>query len=79
MPGNTVLVAELYEPKSGRLLQTYTTEPGLQFYTAGKTFRGACFEAQHYPDSPNNPNFPTTVLRPGETYTQVTVYKAGVK
>ena len=78
-PGNPVLAAELYEPKSGRLLQTYTTEPGIQFYTAGRTLRGACFEAQHYPDSPNKPNFPTTVLRPGETYTQVTIYKVGVK
>ena len=92
-PDNLVLAAELYEPKSGRLLQTYTTEPGVQFYTAcnldGKKkspqgvayspFMGACFEAQHYPDSPNKPNFPTTTLRPGETYTQVTIYKVGVK
>ena len=76
---NTLPAAELYDPKSGRLLQTYTTEPAIQFYTAGRTFRGACFEAQHYPDSPNNPQFPTTILRPGETYTQVTVYKTGVK
>ena len=78
-PGKAVLAAELYEPESGRLLQTYTTEPGVQFYTAGTTFRGACFEAQHYPDSPNKPHFPSTVLRPGETYSQVTVYKAGIK
>ena len=91
-PGNPVLAAELYDPKSGRLLQTYTTEPGLQLYTAcyldgSKTgaqgaaltqFMGACFEAQHFADSPNNPNFPTTVLRPGETYTQVTIYKADI-
>ena len=91
--GNLVLAAELYDPKSGRLLQTFTTEPGVQFYTAvnlnGKKkspqgvaytpFMGACFEAQHYPDSPNKPNFPATTLRPGETYTQVTIYKVGVK
>ena len=91
--GNAVLAAELYEPKSGRLLQTYTTEPGVQFYTACNldgskknpqgaaftSFMGACFEAQHYPDSPNKPNFPSTVLRPGETYEQVTIYKVGVK
>ena len=91
--GNAVLAAELYEPESGRLLQTYTTEPGVQFYTAcnldGKKknpqgvafspFMGACFEAQHYPDSPNKPDFPTTALRPGETYTQETIYKVGVK
>ena len=90
---NLVLAAELYDPKSGRLLQTFTTEPGVQFYTAchlnGKKispqgvaytpFMGACFEAQHYPDSPNKPNFPTTTLRPNESYTQVTIYKVGVK
>lgn len=92
-PNNIVLAAELYEPKSGRLLQTYTTEPGLQFYTAyyldGENigaqgaaytrFMGACFEAEHFANSPNQPNFPTTILRPGETYTQLTIYKVGVK
>ena len=91
-PQNPVLAAELYEPQSGRLLQTYTTEPGVQFYTGGSLngrnhrnassqgrLLGACFEAQHYPDSPNKPHFPSTVLRPGETYTQLTIYKAGVK
>lgn len=92
-PGNPVLVAEMYEPKSGRLLQTYTTEPGLCFYTAHgmnmnrntpqgvpyTSSMGACFEAQHYPDSPNHPNFPSIVLRPGETYKQLTIYKVGVK
>ncbi|MDR2848348.1 MAG: galactose mutarotase [Bacteroidales bacterium] len=88
-----VLAAELYDPQSGRLLQTYTTEPGVQFYTsvnldghkknekgiALTSFMGACFEAQHYPDSPNHPNFPSTVLNPGETYRQTTIYKVGVK
>ena len=93
-PGNIVLAAELYEPKSGRLLQTYTTEPGLQFYIPADLsrrnynnrqgipythFMGACFEAQHYANSPNTPNFPSTVLRPGETYTQITKYKVGVR
>ena len=91
-PDNLVLAAELYEPQSGRLLQTYTTEPGVQFYTGGSLdgrntrnldgqgrLMGACFEAQHYPNSPNQPNFPTTVLRPGETYTQLTKYKVSVK
>jgi len=75
-PGKAVLVAELFDPESCRLLQTFTTEPGVQLYTAGVSFRGACFEAQHYPDSPNNPQFPSTVLRPGETYRQTTIYKA---
>ena len=92
-PDNIVLAAELYEPQSGRLLQTYTTEPGIQFYTGGSLnnrnhrnigveggrLMGACFEAEHYLDSPNHPNFPSTVLRPGETYKQVTIYKVGVR
>ena len=92
-PDNIVLAAELYEPQSGRLLQTYTTEPGVQFYIGGSLnnrnhrniggaqgrLMGACFEAQHYLDSPNHPNFPSTVLRPGETYTQTTIWKVGVK
>ncbi len=91
-PGNPAPAAELYDPKSGRLLQTYTTEPGLGFFTAHNlsgrnkspkgvaytAFMGACFETQHYPDSPNHPNFPSTTLRPGETHTQLTIYKAGV-
>ncbi|GHT21806.1 aldose 1-epimerase [Bacteroidia bacterium] len=88
-----ILAAELYDPQSGRLLQMYTTEPGVQFYTsvnlngskknengvALTSFMGACFEAQHYPDSPNHPNFPSTALNPGDTYRQTTIYKAGVK
>ena len=92
-PDNLVLAAEMYEPQSGRLLQTYTTEPGIQFYTGGSInnrnhrnvgggqgrIMGACFEAEHYLDSPNHPNFPSTVLRPGETYTQLTIYKVGIK
>ena len=91
-PDNIVLAAELYEPQSGRLLQIYTTEPGVQFYVGGSIegrnhrnmgaegrLIGACFEAQHYANSPNQPNFPSTVLRPGETYTQLTKYKVGVK
>lgn len=87
------LVAEMRHPQSGRTLKTYTTQPGLCFYTA-KTLQtrkytthgipydnswGACFETQHHPDSPNHPHFPSTVLRPGETYHQVTVYEFGVE
>jgi aldose 1-epimerase len=87
-PGNSAWVAEMYDPESGRLLRTYTTEPGLQFYVAprlryktaeGYAYSGACFEAQHYPDSPNHPNFPSIVLRPGETYKQTTLYAVGVR
>lgn len=84
-----VLVAELRDVASGRLLKTYTTQPGMCFFTArwldirSRTIHGvpygtswgACLETQHHPDSPNHPNFPSTVLRPGETYKEVTVYK----
>ena len=87
------LGATVYEPGSGRFLEMYTTEPGVQIYTAnhlngtlkGKegvpyTRRfGLCLETQHFPDSPNHPNFPTTTLRPGETYQSTTVYKFSVR
>lgn len=83
------LAARVKEPKSGRVLEMYTTEPGVQFYTGnfldgtlkGKggvvypQYHGFCLEAQHFPDSVNRPNWPTVVLRPGQTYTQTTVYK----
>ena len=85
--------AEVYEPKSGRVMEVMTTEPGLQFYTGnfldgsvkGKggiayPFRAAfCMETQHYPDSPNKPAFPTTELKPGQTYHTTTVYKFSVR
>jgi aldose 1-epimerase len=87
--GELSLAAEVYEPESGRLIQAYTTEPGIQFYSGnfldgsmvgynGTRYNkhyGLCLEAQHYPDSPNQPNFPAVVLDPGEKYTQLTVYK----
>ncbi|MGI9165679.1 MAG: aldose epimerase family protein [Pyrinomonadaceae bacterium] len=86
------LAANVYEPASGRVLEMWTTEPGMQLYTgnfldkvrgkAGKfdDWRGGfCLEAQHFPDSPNKPAFPTTVLKPGERYTQTTVYKFTVR
>ncbi|MCM3872806.1 MAG: galactose mutarotase [Pyrinomonadaceae bacterium] len=82
------LAAKVYEPTSGRLLEMWTTEPGVQLYTgnflngvsgkAGKVYNrrgGFCLEAQHFPDSPNQPAFPSTVLKPGARYTQTTVYK----
>ena len=85
--------ATVYDPQSGRLMTMYTTEPAVQLYTAnhlnGKqhgpenvpyTRRfGLCLETQHFPNSPNNPEFPTTTLRPGQTYTSTTVYQFGVK
>jgi aldose 1-epimerase len=81
--------AVVFEPKSGRVMEVLTTEPGVQFYTGnfldgtihgkgGKVYarRGAlCLETQHFPDSPNKSNFPSTVLKPGQTYHTVTVYR----
>lgn len=86
-------VAELSDSISGRSLEVYTTQPGLQFYTGNfldGTFmnRGGkpldkhsalCLETQHFPDSPNKSNFPTTILKPGEKYHEVTVYKVKLK
>jgi aldose 1-epimerase len=83
------LVAAVYEPSSGRFMEVLTTEPGLQFYcgsfldgtnrgkggTIYQQRTGLCLETQHFPDSPNHPDFPTTELRPGEQYTQTTVYR----
>lgn len=87
------LAAELFEPRSGRLLQVYTDQPGLQFYSGnffdGKTngkfgnpikFREAlALETQKFPDSPNQPNFPSTRLDPGQTYTQTCIYKFSIR
>ncbi|MEU5098838.1 aldose epimerase family protein [Streptomyces sp. NPDC020996] len=78
-------VAELYDPVSGRVLTVSTTEPGLQVYTAdhlGEPFSpgaGVALETQHFPDSPNRPDYPTTVLRPGEVFRSETVYGFGVR
>lgn len=84
--GELALAAEVEDPGSGRIMEVYTTEPAMQFYTSNfldgdpknggfKQHSAFCLETQHYPDSPNQPNFPTTVLRPGQTYKQTTVYK----
>lgn len=90
-PGELTLAASVVEPRSGRSLECWTTEPGVQFYTGnfmdqieGKGGRvysrqeGFCLETQHYPDSPNHPAFPAAELSPGETYTQTTIYRFGV-
>jgi aldose 1-epimerase len=82
------LAAKLVDPSSGRVLSILTTEPGIQFYsgnflsgtlygTSGRQYRqgdGLALETQHFPDSPNKPQFPSTTLRPGETYNTTTVY-----
>lgn len=87
--GQLELAAEVVEPISGRVLKAYTTEPGVQFYIPGSNMKsftghggrtygryyGFCLEMQHFPDSPNHPQFPTTVLLPGEVYRQTTIYK----
>ena len=88
--GELTFAARVLDPTSGRTMEVYTTEPGVQFYSDnwadgykgqhGATFgkhSGLCFEAQHFPDSPNKAHFPSVVLRPGEVYTQKTVYKFG--
>ncbi|MBQ1088002.1 aldose epimerase family protein [Streptomyces sp. B93] len=80
-----VEVAEVYDPASGRVLTVATTEPGLQLYTADALTgpfapgSGIALETQHFPDSPNRPDFPSTVLRPGEVYRSETVYGFGVR
>lgn len=83
------LAASVFEPITGRIMEVWTTEPGLQFYSGnfldgsipGKNLQfypyrsGFCLEAQHFPDSPNQPKFPSTVLRKGKVYSQTTIYK----
>lgn len=87
--GEMTLAARVREQTSGRVMEIWTTEPGIQFYAGnfldgtltgkeGKVYRhryGFCLETQHFPDSPNKPQFPTTVLRPGETYSTTTIHK----
>lgn len=91
--GSMDLAATVYEPVSGRVLEVWTEEPGLQFYggnfldgsLVGKSGRaynyrdGFCLETQHYPDSPNQKSFPSTILNPGETYETTTIYKFTMK
>ena len=83
------LAVRVVEPKSGRVMEISTTEPGLQFYSGnfldgtitgkrGKAYLkhyGFCLETQHFPDSPNKPNFPSTILRPGAVYKSLTIHK----
>ena len=88
-----VLAARVTEPGSGRALEVWTTQPAVQFYTGnfldgsvtgkeGHVYKrryGFCLETQHYPDSPNHPDFPSTILKPGETFHQKTVFKFSTK
>jgi aldose 1-epimerase len=91
--GQLGLMARVYEPTSGRVMEVFSTEPGLQFYTGnfldgsitgkdGKVYQrrnAFCMEPHHYPDSPNKPQFPTTELKPGETYHNTIEYKFSVE
>jgi aldose 1-epimerase len=91
--GSMKLAATVLEPVSGRVMEVHTTEPGIQFYsgnfldgsltgkgnTVYKKHYGFCLETQHFPDSPNQPSFPSTILSPGETYKTSTIYKFAVR
>ncbi len=84
--GEMKLAARVIDPDSGRVMEIYTTQPGLQFYSGNfldgsadsggyQQYDGFCLETQHFPDSPNQPTFPNTILKPGETYQHKTVHK----
>ena len=88
------LIGTLYHPASGRYMEVFTTEPGVQFYSGNfldgtlnttknnqkyVVHAGLCLETQHFPDGPNQPSFPNTILKPGETYRHTSVYKFSVK
>ena len=91
--GELAFAASAYEPESGRYMEVFTTEPGVQLYTgnhlkgveigkAGVAYTkrtGFCLETQHFPDSPNQPAFPSTMVQPGETYKSTTIYKFSAK
>ncbi|MBN2214081.1 MAG: galactose mutarotase [Bacteroidales bacterium] len=92
-PGVLEKIAEVSEPVSGLKMDVFTTEPGVQLYSAihfdgsiagkgnirYKKYYGFCLETQHFPDSPNKPRFPSTILNPWETYSQTTIYKVSAK
>lgn len=91
--GELGLMARVFEPTTGRVLEVFSTEPGLQFYSGnfldgtlkgkgGQVYQfrnGFCMEPQHYPDSPNKPDFPSVVLKPGQTYKNTIIYKFSVR
>ena len=91
--GKLAVAAKAYEPVSGRVMEVLTTEPGIQFYSGnfldgtiagkgGQVYKqryGFCLETQHFPDSPNKPGFPSTVLKPGQRYNSSTIYRFSVR
>jgi aldose 1-epimerase len=88
-PGSIRLAARVQEPASGRVMEVFTSEPGIQFYCGnfldgsnvgkgGRVYKhryGFCLETQHFPDSPNKPDFPSTILKPGQEYNTTTIFK----
>lgn len=92
-PGVLGFAARVYEPVTGREMEVDTTQPGIQCYTGNSLdgsvrgkggqvyaqYTGLCLETQHFPDSPNHPDFPSCILRPGETYSETTIYRFGVR
>ena len=90
--GELAMAAQIYDPKTGRQVEILTTQPGVQFYSgnflngtikgkSGKIYGkhyGLCLETQHFPDSPNQPSFPNTILKPGEKFSETTVYRFSV-
>jgi len=92
-PGELVLAAKLKDPQSGRTMEVWTTEPGVQIFSANfgpgvfegpagyvyPRHLGLCLETQHFPDSPNKANFPSTILRPGQTFSSTTIHKFGLE
>jgi aldose 1-epimerase len=92
-PGILAFAASAFEPETGRYMEVFTTEPAIQLYTgnsldgseignSGKPYTkrsGLCYETQHYPDTPNRPEFPSTLLKPGEMYKSTTIFKFSVK
>jgi len=92
-PGEMGLAARVYSPASGRVMEVLTTEPGIQFYSGNfldgtnvgkghKVYKyrfGFCLETQHFPNSPNRANFPSTILEPGQEYRTTTIYRFSAK
>ncbi|MCA9217674.1 MAG: galactose-1-epimerase, partial [Planctomycetales bacterium] len=88
--GELELAATAYDSKSGRKMEVLTTQPGVQLYTSNfldgspacagfQQHTAFCLETQHYPDSPNQPTFPSSILKPGETFRQITVHRFSVQ
>jgi aldose 1-epimerase len=91
-PGKLAMAAQLFDPRTGRQVEIFTTQPGMQLYSGNfldgsivgkgsksyKSHWGLCLETQHFPDSPNQPSFPNTILKPGEKFSEKTVYRFSV-